>query len=90
MDRQRRFVDRMVQASGFTHDEFDNFILNQIDPTAPGNLEWLLQVHPDLVYRRLPHLIVNVTPLRQAARDGPVALLRYFYRVARRAMRPSR
>ena len=68
--------------------EFDDYVLSTYDATVPGNLRFLLQVYPDLVFRRLSHLLI--TPLRQAIRDGPLALTRYFFDVARRAMRPSR
>ena len=63
----------------------DDHVLRLVDPEAPGNLQWLLRVYPGVVYRRLSHLLL--TPLRQAIHDGPVALLRYFYKVARNSMR---
>lgn len=63
----------------------DDYILGMVDPQAPGNLGWLLQVYPDLVMRRLSHLLV--TPFRAAIRGGPLAVVRYFWRVARSALR---
>ena len=35
---------------------FDAYVNTLIDPRKPGNLQWLLEVYPDFVYRRVKQI----------------------------------
>ena len=88
---------KFATPDGLDISAMDNFVRNTLDLTNRVDIKWLMDHFPEYAQRILPqfytvdelgHTIeVLVTPFGAAIIEGPISVLRYFLRVALRAMR---